>query len=129
MLRHYQCHLVHIPHLFWTPLYLPCPYVITVHDLLDFMYRTHNGSGIRRVVNRYLTHRVLSHAARILAVSQFTKMDIQRLFNIPENQIEVVYNAIDERFRVACPQALAQTLQPHGIGREFHCTFNVLVFA
>ncbi len=99
VLRHYRCDLLHIPHLFWTPFYLPCPYILTVHDLLDFMYRTHNGSGMRRAAHRYLTARSLHHAARILAVSQFTKMDLERLFGIPDAKIEVIYNAIDERFR------------------------------
>ena len=99
VLRHYRCDLVHIPHLLWTPLHLPCPYVVTVHDVLDFMYRAENGGGMRRAVHRYCTQYVLNNAARILAVSQFTKKDIQRLFKIPDAKVEVVYNAIDERFR------------------------------
>ena len=44
-----------------------------------------------------LTKRVLSGAARIFAVSNFTKVEIEKLFNIPPGRIEVVYNAIDER--------------------------------
>ncbi len=99
VLKHYGCDLVHIPHLFWVPQYLPCPYVVTVHDLLDFMYRAHNGSGMRRGLHRFCTQQVLRHAARVLAVSNFTKKDIQRLFGAPDEQIEVIYNAIDERFR------------------------------
>ena len=98
VLKHYRCDLVHIPHLLWTPLYLPCPYVLTVHDVLDFMYRNH-GSGFRRTLHRAMTAHVLSHAAKILAVSNFTKQDLQRLFHVPESRVEVVYNAIDERFR------------------------------
>ena len=99
VLHHYRCDLVHIPHLLWTPLHLPCPYVVTVHDVLDFMYRAENGGGTRRAVHRYCTQYVLNNAARVLAVSQFTKKDIQRLFKIPDAKVEVVYNAIDERFR------------------------------
>ena len=99
VLRHYRCDLVHIPHLLWTPLHLPCPYVVTVHDVLDFMYRAENGGGTRRAIHRYCTQYVLNNAARVLAVSQFTKKDIQRLFKIPDAKVEVVYNAIDERFR------------------------------
>jgi glycosyltransferase involved in cell wall biosynthesis len=98
VLRHYRCDLVHIPHLLSTPLYLPCPYVVTVHDVLDFMYRVENGGGLRRSLHRYCTQLVLNHAARILAVSHFTKKDILRLFKIPDKKVEVVYNAIDERF-------------------------------
>ena len=93
-----RCELVHVPHLFWVPHNLPCPYVVTVHDLLDHMYRAHNGSGLRRSLHFHLTRRVLKNAARIFAVSQFTKNEIQKLFGIEPRRIEVIYNAIDPRF-------------------------------
>ncbi len=125
VLRHYHCDLVHIPHLFWRPRYLPCPYVLTVHDLLDFMYRAHNGSGMRRAAHRYLTHRVLSRAARILAVSQFTKMDLQRLFHIPDQQIEVIYNAIDDRFRVGHTTEADHQL----IAERYQCNYPFILYA
>mgnify|MGYP005809947895 CR=1 FL=1 len=99
-LRQNGCELVHVPHLLSVPQYLPCPYVVTVHDLLDYMYRASNGSGWRRMMHFSFTKRVLHHAARIFAVSQFTKNDIERLFGVASSQIEVVYNAIDDRFRL-----------------------------
>ncbi len=99
ILRQNRCDLVHIPRLVSVPQYLPCPYVITVHDLLDYMYRAHNGSSLRRAVHLSCTRNVLKRAARVLAVSNFTKKDIERLFHIGASQVEVVYNAIDERFR------------------------------
>jgi glycosyltransferase involved in cell wall biosynthesis len=99
ILRQNACDLVHIPHLVSTPQYLPCKYVVTVHDLLDYMYRAYKESSMRRAVHFYCTKRVLSRAARIFAVSNFTKNDIERIFKIPSSSIEVVYNAIDERFR------------------------------
>jgi len=98
VLRRLRCDLVHIPHLFWMPRSLPCPYVVTVHDVLEHMYRAHDGSSLRRSLHFHLTRRVLKGAGRILAVSKFTKSEIERLFNIPGAHIEVVYNAIDERF-------------------------------
>ena len=48
LLQTLNCDLVHIPHLFWAPRNLPCPYVVTVHDLLEHMYRTHDRSSLRR---------------------------------------------------------------------------------
>src|SRR6266849_1042613 len=45
ILRNLSCDLVHIPHLFWLPRALPCPYVMTVHDVLEHMYRAHGHSG------------------------------------------------------------------------------------
>ena len=98
ILKRLNCDLVHIPHLFWLPRNLPCPYVMTVHDVLDHMYRARDQSGLRRSLHFYLTHRALKGAARIFAVSNFTKSEVEKLFAIPADRIEVVYNAIDERF-------------------------------
>jgi glycosyltransferase involved in cell wall biosynthesis len=41
---------------------------------------------------------VLKHADRIFAVSRFTKSEIEKLFGIDPGKIQVVYNAIDQRF-------------------------------
>src|SRR5712671_1514522 len=98
IVRRLQCDVVHIPHLFWIPRGLPCPYVLTVHDLLDHMYGSRDGSNLRRNLHLQLTRRALRKAARGLAVSQFTKSEISRVFAVPDHRIEVVYNAIDERF-------------------------------
>ena len=98
IVRRLQCDVVHIPHLFWIPRGLPCPYIVTVHDLLDHMYGARDGSSLRRSLHVQLTRRALRKAARVVAVSQFTKSEIEKLFEIPANRIEVVYNAIDERF-------------------------------
>src|ERR1700730_2249231 len=76
VLKQLKCDLVHIPHLFWMPRSLPCPYVVTVHDLLEHMDRAHDRSGFRRSIHFHLTRRVLKGAARIFAVSQFTKSEI-----------------------------------------------------
>ena len=98
IVRRLDCDVAHIPHLYWMPRGLGCPYVVTVHDMLEHMYAAHGESILRRRLHFYLTRRVLGGAARLIAVSQFTKSEIQKLFAIPNDRIEVVYNAIDERF-------------------------------
>jgi glycosyltransferase involved in cell wall biosynthesis len=98
IVKRLECDVVHIPHLFWIPRGLSCPYVLTVHDLLEHMYGSRNASSLRRNLHFYLTRRVLRKAARVIAVSQFTRNEIEKLLAIPDARIEVVYNAIDERF-------------------------------
>jgi len=92
------CDLVHVPHLFWLPRHLPCPYVVTVHDMLEHMYRARGGSDLKRSLHFHLTRRVVQKAARIFAVSHFTKTEVEKLFAIEPGRIEVIYNAIDQRF-------------------------------
>jgi glycosyltransferase involved in cell wall biosynthesis len=98
VVRRLECDLVHVPHLFWIPRGLSCPYVLTVHDLLEHMYGSRDLSSLRRSLHFHMTRRVLRKAARVIAVSQFTRNEIEKLLAIPDARIEVVYNAIDERF-------------------------------
>jgi len=98
LFRRVRCDLVHVPHLFWVPRGIPSPYVVTVHDLLEYMYRAHDRSSLRRFLHFRFTQHVLRGAARIFAVSNYTKTDIQKLFGMPGGRIDVIYNAIDERF-------------------------------
>ena len=99
ILKQNRCDLLHVPHLFWKPQGIPCPYVVTVHDLLDHMYRVNSQSSLKRSVHFQFTRRVLHHAARIFAVSNFSKADTVRLFGVKPEKIEVIYNAIDDGFR------------------------------
>jgi glycosyltransferase involved in cell wall biosynthesis len=94
----HEVDLIHVPHTFWRPLITRVPYVITVHDLLDYMYRARTNNGMRRMMHSYFTRQVMHHAARIFAVSNFTKRDVGRFFNVKPEKIEVVYNALDENF-------------------------------
>ena len=100
ILKKHGCDLLHVPHLFWKPQGIPCPYVVTVHDLLDHMYRVNSHSTVKRNMHFQFTRRVLRHAARIFAVSNFSKADTVRIFRIKPEKIEVIYNAIDDRFRM-----------------------------
>ncbi len=121
----YGCDLVHVPHLFWRPRYMSCPYVVTVHDLLTFLQPRQGGSPLRRMVQDYLTRRALRHAARICAVSDFTKHDVMRVFGVPESRIEVTYNAIDERFR----QGHATESDRQFIAERYQVNYPFLLYA
>jgi glycosyltransferase involved in cell wall biosynthesis len=125
ILKRLECDLVHIPHLFWMPRALPCPYVMTVHDLLEHMSRAKGRSNLRRSLHYQLTRHVLSAAARIFAVSQFSKSEIEKLFGIPASRIEVVYNAIDERFL----HGHASTADRQLIAERYLVTYPFLLYA
>jgi len=120
-----NCDLVHIPNLFSLPRGLPCPYVMTVHDMLEHMSRAREQSGFWRSLHFQLTKRVLTGAARIFAVSNFTKTEIEKLFGIPPHRIEVVYNAIDERFLHGHASVADRDL----IAKRYQVTYPFLLYA
>ena len=125
ILKRLSCDVVHIPHLFWMPRTLPCPYVVTVHDVLEHLYRAHGGSGLRRALHFQLTRRVLKGAARIFAVSRFTKGEIERAFRISSARIDVIYNAIDSRFL----HGHASDADRQFLADRFQITYPFLLYA
>ena len=125
IVRRLECDLVHIPNLFSVPRSLPCPYVMTVHDILEHMSHAREQTGFWRSVHFQMTKRVLRGAARIFAVSNFTKLEIEKLFNIPAGRIEVVYNAIDERLLQGHASAADRQL----IVERYQVTYPFLLYA
>src|SRR5271169_3333709 len=124
-LQRLGCDLVHIPNLFSMPRALPCPYVMTVHDMLEHLSRAREQSGFWRSLHFQMTKQVLAGAARIFAVSNFTRNEIEKLFEIPSDRVEVVYNAIDERFLHGHATAADRDL----IARRYQVTYPFLLYA
>jgi len=96
-LRRERVDLFHAPHYVLPPL-TPCKSVVTIHDCIHLrfpQYLPHRiGYAYARTALWLATHR--SH--RVLTVSEASKRDILRYFSVPPSKIDVIYNAIDERF-------------------------------
>ena len=117
LLRAHGADLLHVPHL-RVPLLVPCRYVVTVHDLADFFLPAED--GFRGNLRYFLGRRALVHAARVLAVSRATAHDLARLFRLPPDRIEVVYNAIDSRLARPCaPEEKLRTLERYDVNYPF----------
>jgi glycosyltransferase involved in cell wall biosynthesis len=67
----------------------------------------------------------LRGASRIFAVSKFTKNEMEKLFEISPGRIEVVYNAIDERFLHGHASAADRQL----IAERYQVTYPFLLYA
>ena len=125
ILKQHRCDLLHVPHLFWKPQSVPCPYVVTVHDLFDHLYKVNSASWMKRQLHFEFTKRVLHRAARIFAVSNFSKQDTERLFAVSGNKIEVIYNALDDRFRMGHATDADRKL----IAERYQVTYPFLLYA
>jgi len=79
---------------FRAPLRAPLPVVVTVHDLAAVRF-PELFTTWTRLYARTLLARVLRSATRVLAVSEFTKRDVAELAGVPEERIDVAYNAAD----------------------------------
>jgi glycosyltransferase involved in cell wall biosynthesis len=96
-LRRERVNLFHAPHYVLPPL-TPCRSVVTIHDCIHLRFPQYLPNRIAYAYARASLWTATHRAARVLTVSETSKRDILEYFRIPESRVEVIYNAIDERF-------------------------------
>ena len=75
----------------------PCPLVVTLHDLIPWAYR---GRGLRGERLRYWPgRRLLRRADAVLAVSDATAADAQRLAGVEAGRLQVVPEGVSSVFQ------------------------------
>jgi glycosyltransferase involved in cell wall biosynthesis len=97
---------------------LPCPSVVTVHDLAFMRFPEHVTKRRYHYLSRMIRASV-KRAARVIAVSGWTQLDIVDLLGVPPEKIAIVPLGIDERFRRLDDEAIAKFRHQLGIERPF----------
>jgi glycosyltransferase involved in cell wall biosynthesis len=102
-LRRLPIDVLHSGHPNATPIgTLPCPRIVTCHDLIPLLYPRHYaslGDGFAHG-RRRLDQRRYHRADHVIAVSEATKQDLVRLLGVPADKISVVHNGVDlQRWR------------------------------
>ena len=89
--------LVHEPHYVLPPL-VRCRSVVTIHDCIHLMFPQYLPGKLAHLYAKGSMWSAARKANRILTVSEASKRDILRFFDVPPDKVVVIYNAIDERF-------------------------------
>lgn len=79
------------------PLVLPCPAVVTIHDL-SFERQPELMGRKDRFVFRRVVPRAARRARRVLTVSERTRLDLRELYGVPDEKIVVTPNGADPVF-------------------------------
>lgn len=90
------------PDVFWSPanflpFNLPPKSVATIHDLAFQLY-PQSYPILGRFLSLYTLRRAVKVATKLIAVSQQTKKDLKRYFNVPGEKIDVIYHALRSDF-------------------------------
>ena len=91
-----------------------CRQVVTVHDLIPYVYPETVGKGYLKT---FLTEmpRIMEQSDRIITVSHWSKRDIIRIFGFPEDKIDVIFEAPEPIYqpldKEMCRRLLAQHYQ------------------
>ena len=98
------------------PPVVSCPTVVTIHDLSYLAY-PRSLSPRARLVLTGLVPVSVRRAARVIAVSAFTRQDLVSRYGIAEEKITVIHEAAGPEFRVV-DDAAAQQL-PEGVTEPY----------
>ena len=111
--------VLHMPW-FYAPAIVSSRLILTVHDLTDVLVPPPGIPAMMQTGRLYFARRALARADRILAVSHSSKRELSRVFDVPEKKIDVVYNALDERFlREPMPDDADRVLERHAVTDPF----------
>ena len=92
--------LFHTPH-YVLPALTPCRSIVTIHDCIHLMFPQYLPGRLAHNYARVVFWIAANRSARVLTVSEASKRDILRFFPIPSDKVDVIYNAIDDRFSQA----------------------------
>lgn len=95
--RHLKRYYYFSPHYVF-PLFIQQKLIVTIHDLIHFLFPHFFGPKIKVEVARYFLQEIKRRAVIIFAVSQRTAEDLRVLFSIPIEKIKIIYNGISEEF-------------------------------
>lgn len=96
-----------------------CPYIVSIHSL----YPVENKFMVdKKYYNKFLRAfpNALDRSDKIIAVSDFMKKELIRLFNIPENKIHVLYPLISPMYKLLSPESSKNLIASrYGIKHDF----------
>lgn len=115
MLRRKPVDLFHVQ--YFVPPLMPCPSVVTIHDL-SFVVRPDFFTPRDRILMQRLVRKSVRRAARVITDLQHTKKDLMRVYDLAPERIEVIPLAADPRYRLLdreqCRRTLAKSLGVEG---------------
>jgi glycosyltransferase involved in cell wall biosynthesis len=75
-----------------------CQMVVTIHDLIPYVYPETVGRSYLKVFLEEMP-RVVEESDMIITVSQCSKADIQRIFKVPDEKIAITYEAAESIYK------------------------------
>lgn len=104
---------------FSAPAFFHGPTVVTVHDLIAIHFEQDIPLGSRLYFGKWMpfSYRFADH---MIVISEHTKQDVMELLGIPEEQLTVIYEAVDTVFRpVVDKEQLERVRKKYGTGEKF----------
>jgi glycosyltransferase involved in cell wall biosynthesis len=102
----------------YLPLRSSTPSIGVIHDI-NFH---HHAEGLPLLTRKYYNHffvRFAHKASRIVTVSEYSKNDIIKSFNVSEDKIDVVYNGVNTKFKPIGEEEKLRVREVYSYGKPY----------
>lgn len=96
--------------------------VVTVHDLAPYKV-PEAFPPLARTKGKAVLSLMVNKADKVIAVSNSTKKDIEEIFKLPAEKIQVIYSGFDKRFFEESAVAREKVLEKYGISKGKYILF------
>jgi len=112
-------HKLDLLHVQYTaPPWCPCPYVVTLHDVVMLRF-PESLAWKERYRLRWMTPRTLSAAARVFTVTNAMRASIHEAYGVPLDRIDVTPNALSPGYAPAAPEQVAAVREKYGLPERY----------
>lgn len=119
VLRKQRADLFH-SHNYHVPPFLPCPLVLTVHDLTPLKYPPSRAAYFGQPLLGLLFKMAVARAQRIIVPSQWTSRDLRSRLKVPAERIRVIPEGVDDRFgRRSDDNQIARVRRTYNLPEQF----------
>lgn len=99
--------------------FLTCPSIVTVHDLILLILRGPY-LGPKSWFWMKAQYRATMKASLVVTISDTTRRDMERLWGVPRDRIEVVYEGVNERYKpISDEKKIEDMLEKYGIRKPY----------
>lgn len=120
VLQKFDNYIFHGPNFYLPP--FGGPSVVTIHDISVYTWPHCHPSERVRYMQREIEFS-LKHAAMLITVSEFTRREVVRHFNWPEDKVVAVPLASADEFRPRTAQELSRSLNSYNLDLGGYCLF------
>lgn len=110
--------LLHVPH-YNAPLFYPGKLIVTVHDVCHQAMRQYFPGILKQTYAGPFLKQILRKADKIITVSEFSKKEIVKYYNIAPRKIDVIYNGVDPSFHPVPPEISNKIINKYNLPSEY----------
>ncbi len=122
-----NCRLWHAPHYNVPVVKGRTRLVVTIHDLIHWIFRKEFLSPLQESYAGFMLRRAVENADHVITVSEKTKNDLVTHFDAPAEKISVIYEGVDARFKVLDePREIDRVLKKYGVPPQYFIYIGML---